>query len=1162
VNHCGVAKKKTPLMIAVKQNDMQMVDLLLSLKANMETIAGSPNKESALHIAASSNNLPMVRRLLDAGCNPNISRSDVKGTWTPLHEASLHGSNEVIELLLDRGANIEAETATQATPLALASRHYKVAATRCLLSRGANVNTQDKAGSTPIIQACLVGATSVAKLLVEVGKADLTLKNKAGATALDEADRKDMWECAMYIWSVGCESGAFKTTQGLGPVKWTRPRIVGPSPTPRYSCATASIGSHLYVLGGVGYPEDTTAGHKLVPNQDEPFRDEEKDGSLQVESFSHTGFYRLDLDKISHRSLIPSDAKKTSSNIIMDREYIGKMIDIGEDGLFVTSTDPDLEDAEPTCAKAATPFTKEDGFAYFEVHVINEGERGIVAIGLIGEDYPMDKMPGWQTESIGYHADDACAFHNTGWGRQWGKRYSAGDVVGCGIVFSTGEVFFTLNGEFLGIAYRTPQPLYYASVGFRNALVQLKMNFGATPFYFDFRAPTLSWERLPSSAAEFQQHSPFQLFTVGDGLVMLGNGGYTSTQGYWVWKDNKWFGCTATGERPLIFESYNYTVLGNAVYAFIHKSSTSLERYYPMRPVLFKLELQPSLIEAKWMQLLPKPSSFTVPQEYIDNWFQAGKVLITEFPDATMVGVDGKLCFIGKTQLALLDPTTFDIDVKPYIGAIPPVDRFSTVVVGHEIETFGGWDSHSQRNEVNILDTRRAVWYQPHVLGASPRPRNHHSAERVVVTNPKSLRSTHVEVIDDDPLRISSSLTGGGSISIATSSGHSSKQHNSSYSSFSHVDELSSNAMVISSSTSGALSSSSSSSSPDYSSSLIVHAFGWNGCNYIDDLEILSLQNKEPADPLYTLLTPFERSNDPCVVNFRFTDFDGSIKRLSSSAIVIAARASGFKKLIEAGQRTIEISKVPWHLFHAYIAFLHDDLADFSVDRDSARTFCKIVDTWSPEHSKRIVEALVLTRINIRSRMSDDMAWAFENPLCADITFNIEGQVIRAHKCILTVRSAYFQSLLSGGLAESQSEVIDIKDAAYLPFKVVLKYLYTLTLDLEAAGEHIADVFMLACKYSIAALRAQVEAIISYNLSVENAASLFMLAESHNAVRLLKTCCKFIANHFDQVLQTSDYAENAELIFAFVQPQLEKLQAKRDAQAEEQMQKAATSKQM
>ena len=1291
------AKHESCLMISIKQDDEKMFDLLIKCGADPLQFVGENHKVTALHCAAQENKIAYVRKLLKLEVPVDISHDDIEGLWTPLHEAALHSTEEVIGTLLDAGANIEAQTQTKSTPLALASRHYKMAATRYLISRGANVNTQDKAGSTPLIQACLVGATSVAKLLIEVGKADMTIKNAAGATALDEADRKDMWECALYVWSAGCESGAFKTAKGLGPVKWTRPRVlghrkfdsaaskastgddgdkeeedasifrvhgtefdddeedeededefggvrrrgpggaaaaaadlndqnnaasagalislaadhifmqtgaagaagksvVGPKgahfshpPAPRYGCATTNIGSSFYLFGGIGYP-DGVARY----NPDQAFRDDDEDEEKrleQVDLFSHTGFYRLDMDNLSYRSLIPSTVRKASSAASnkMDRVRIAPTVRIEEDGLTVTCTDPDMEDAEPATAVAATPFRKEDGFSYFEVEVINAGLRGIVAVGLVSDGYDLDKMPGWDHESIGYHADDACAFHNTGWGRQWGKRYGDGDVVGCGIIWETGEVFYSLNGEFLGVAYRSPAVKeYYAAVGFRNALAQMKVNFGAIPFFFDFRAPSLQWERLPSSAQEFDGRHPFHMFTIGSGLededkdakaiekdsaiVLLGNGNSTAQRRFWVWKQDKWYSCQTDGETPFVFGAYSCTSVDNSIYVLIHSDNEHLKQIYPQQPVLLRMKFKTqeeidanlsglyessdmdiaedveskktendgastegsisaatsstatqsttqdgglgagksklkkkskiSHLDATWQQIFPKPASYTVPQDSLDNWFNAMKVISSEFSTSTIVGVEGKICFIGKTALALLDPETFDISVKVYEGAVPPVDKFSTVVVGHHIETFGGWDQHSQRNEVNILDTRNAVWYPPHVLGISPRPRNHHSAASAKVSNSKYLRKTSAAAIESAEPR----------------------------------------------------------PEEEFSSTCIVHAYGWNGCNYIDDVEVLSLQNKEEPNRLISLLKPIERQGEAGVVNFKFISIDGSVHWWSTNAIVIAARASKWREVILASREptiTIEVTNYPLSAFVSFIRFLHDDLADFEVDRDGARMFCKLVDNVAPEHSKRIVEALVLTRLNIRSRMSEDMTWAFENDLYSDISFKLSDSssssnavsTIKAHKCILMAHSAYFQSLLAGGLAESSKDEITIADADYKPFRIVIQYLYTQALDLESVAECITEVFMLACKYAITDLKQQLESIIAYNLSVENAASLLLLADSYQAEGLKKTCSKFIANHFDQVVSTEDYAPNAELIFNIIQPYLEKVQTKHHKQA-------------
>jgi hypothetical protein len=99
----------------------------------------------------------------------------------------------------------------------------------------------------------------------------------------------------------------------------------------------------------------------------------------------------------------------------------------------------------------------------------------------------LNRIPGWVKDTYGYHGDDGQVFHNNGQGKPWGPRYNTGDIIGCGINFKTGEVFFTKNGEFLGVAYQGAKgKAYYATVGFRNPLAKAKLNFGATPFKFDF----------------------------------------------------------------------------------------------------------------------------------------------------------------------------------------------------------------------------------------------------------------------------------------------------------------------------------------------------------------------------------------------------------------------------------------------------------------------------------------------------------------------------------------------------------------------------------------------------------------------------------------------------------------------------------------------------
>lgn len=59
---------------------------------------------------------------------------------------------------------------------------------------------------------------------------------------------------------------------------------------------------------------------------------------------------------------------------------------------------------------------------------------------------PVDRL---LLRSYGYHSDDGRAFGGDGSGKMYGRTFGKGDIVGCGLN-NDGELYFTLNGEFLG----------------------------------------------------------------------------------------------------------------------------------------------------------------------------------------------------------------------------------------------------------------------------------------------------------------------------------------------------------------------------------------------------------------------------------------------------------------------------------------------------------------------------------------------------------------------------------------------------------------------------------------------------------------------------------------------------------------------------------------
>ncbi len=115
-----------------------------------------------------------------------------------------------------------------------------------------------------------------------------------------------------------------------------------------------------------------------------------------------------------------------------------------------------------------------------------------IAIGIANERFPLTrKMPGWDRHSYGWHSDDSSLFHRSGMNiRQFcgGQTFGAGDTVGCLVNYRNGNIAFTLNGTYLGVAFQNAKLMgqYFAVVGLdSNRIVRLNAGRIGVPFQFD-----------------------------------------------------------------------------------------------------------------------------------------------------------------------------------------------------------------------------------------------------------------------------------------------------------------------------------------------------------------------------------------------------------------------------------------------------------------------------------------------------------------------------------------------------------------------------------------------------------------------------------------------------------------------------------------------------
>lgn len=146
-----------------------------------------------------------VKRLLDQGADvnartPGTDQYDNSDGNTPLMMAALGGRVDIMRVLLDRGAHIDARSATGWTPLMNGTN--SAASVRVLLARGANVNDRDKQGISVLMHAMSwtqnCDRYAVVQQLLKAG-ADVKAKDYSGENALTAALRAEPYPAPWYI---------------------------------------------------------------------------------------------------------------------------------------------------------------------------------------------------------------------------------------------------------------------------------------------------------------------------------------------------------------------------------------------------------------------------------------------------------------------------------------------------------------------------------------------------------------------------------------------------------------------------------------------------------------------------------------------------------------------------------------------------------------------------------------------------------------------------------------------------------------------------------------------------------------------------------------------------------------------------------------------------
>lgn len=200
------------LQAAASNGYTDIVQLLIDRGADVNAFSERVTARTALQAACGIGNVDIVRILINQGAHPDYGGGDFSN---PLIAATSHGYGELVELLLQAGANPNVFGGPDgSTPLINAAMSLPGKCLDLLIRHGAVVDQKDPDEDTALIISALVGDRDCVNVLLNHG-ADINLGGKHYGTPLHAAASRGHTDVCQLLLQRGANanvySGPFRT---------------------------------------------------------------------------------------------------------------------------------------------------------------------------------------------------------------------------------------------------------------------------------------------------------------------------------------------------------------------------------------------------------------------------------------------------------------------------------------------------------------------------------------------------------------------------------------------------------------------------------------------------------------------------------------------------------------------------------------------------------------------------------------------------------------------------------------------------------------------------------------------------------------------------------------------------------------------------------------
>jgi ankyrin repeat protein len=203
----GGSKSWRPINYFSQYGLAEMVELVLEKGVSPNT--PDINGNTPLHMAAKGMYISESERVMARLANPNREPSS---TTKNMQDKGRINYSEIMELLIARGANLEAGNNSKRTPLHIAAEANNKAAADFLIAHGAKIDSRSSWGETPFFIAVDEGHLELAEMLLTNG-ADVNANKNGGWTPLLGAVRNQSLSMVKFLIANGANVNAVTDRQ-------------------------------------------------------------------------------------------------------------------------------------------------------------------------------------------------------------------------------------------------------------------------------------------------------------------------------------------------------------------------------------------------------------------------------------------------------------------------------------------------------------------------------------------------------------------------------------------------------------------------------------------------------------------------------------------------------------------------------------------------------------------------------------------------------------------------------------------------------------------------------------------------------------------------------------------------------------------------------------